>query len=82
MDTMANILAASMVCFPYVLVGLGQAIIVGTHSAGRNVRDAISTTDRTIPVRRTFEETLKTSREEDTRDQVGYIPGYSVVTGR
>jgi hypothetical protein len=78
---MANILAASMVCFPYVLVGLGQAIIVGTHSTGRTVRDAISTTDRTIPLRK-FEERLKTSREEDTRDQVAFIPGCSVVTGR
>ena len=39
LEYMASIIAASMVCFPYVIAGLGQAIIVGTHSAGRTVRD-------------------------------------------
>ena len=31
---MENVITASiMMCFPYVIVGLGQAIILGTHSA-------------------------------------------------
>jgi len=34
---MATVLSVSMVCFPYVIMGFGQAIIAGTMQAGRTV---------------------------------------------
>lgn len=78
---MANIIAASMVCFPYVMVGLGQAIIVGTHQAGRTVHDTTETTGRRVPHMR-FDKRLKISRKADTRGDLCFIPGCSVFTGR
>jgi hypothetical protein len=73
--TMATIITASMAYFPYVMVGLGQAIIVGTNPAGRTVHDTAETTGRRIPLM-TFEERVKTSGKEDTR------PGCPVFTAR
>ena len=81
MEHMANIIAASMVCFPYVIVGLGQAIIVGTHSAGRTVRDTAEATGRRIPLM-TFDERVKTSRKADARSPVCFIPGCPVFAPR
>lgn len=79
---MANIIATSMVCFPYVMVGLGQAIIVGTHAAGRTVRDtAEETTGRKIPLS-TFDERVMASRKEDGRCKVCFIPGCPVFAPR
>lgn len=75
---MANIIAASMVCFPYVIVGLGQAIIAGAHSAGRTDRDATETMGRRIPLGiMTFDESAKTSR-----CKVCFIPGCPVFIPR
>ncbi len=50
MEYMANILTTSMVCCPYVMVGLGQAIIVGAHSAGRTVHATAEDAVREIPL--------------------------------
>lgn len=80
-EHMANIITASMACFPYVMVGLGQAIIVGTHSTGRTAHDTAETTGRRIPLM-TFEERVKTSGKEDTRCKVCFIPGCPVFTAR
>lgn len=80
---MANIIAASMVCFPYVIVGLGQAIIAGALSAGRTDRDATETMGRRIPLGiMTFDESAKTSSKEDTRCKVCFIPGCPVFIPR
>lgn len=79
--TMATIITASMAYFPYVMVGLGQAIIVGTNPAGRTVHDTAETTGRRIPLM-TFEERVKTSGKEDTRCKVCFIPGCPVFTAR
>ncbi|CUS33807.1 hypothetical protein COMA2_140089 [Candidatus Nitrospira nitrificans] len=79
---MANIIDASMVCFPYVMAGLGQAIIVGTHSAGRTVRDtADEMIGRKIPLA-IFDEGLMASRKADARCKVCFIPGCSVFAPR
>lgn len=78
---MANIIAASMVCFPYIIVGLGQAIIVGTHLAGRAVRDTGETAGRVISLT-TFDESVMASRKEDTRCTVCFIPGCPIFTPR
>lgn len=78
---MANIITASMVCFPYVMVGLGQAIIAGTQSVGRLTHDAAETTGLRIPLT-TFEERAKRSRTEDTRCKVCFIPGCPVFAAR
>jgi len=78
---MENIITASMVCFPYVVAGLSQAIIAGTHQAGRTVRSMAETTGRRIPLA-AFDETVKTSRREDRRCKVCFIPGCSVFTSR
>ena len=79
--TMATIITASMAYFPYVMVGLGQAIIVGTHSVGRTVHDTAETTGRRIPLT-TYDERVKTSRTEDTRCKVCFIPGCPVFAPR
>lgn len=78
---MANIITASMVCFPYVMVGLGQAIIAGTHSTGRTAQDTAETMGRKIPLM-TYAGTVKASRKEDTRCKVCFIPGCPVFTAR
>ncbi len=77
---MANVIAASMVCFPYVIVGLAQAIIAGAHSAGRTDRDAAETIGGRIPL--VFDESAMTSRKEDTRCKVCFIPGCPVFIPR
>lgn len=78
---MANIITASMLCFPYVMVGLGQAIIVGTHSAGRTAPATAETPVRKIPFL-TFEEGVRTSRTDDKRCKVCFIPGCAVFAPR
>ena len=78
---MANIITASMVCFPYVMVGHGQAIIAGTHSVGKLTPDAAETKGRRIPLT-TFEERAKGSHKEDTRSKVCFIPGCPVFAAR
>ena len=78
---MANIITASMVCFPYVMVGLGQAIIMGTHSAGRTVHDRAETAVRKVPLM-AFDENSTASREGDTRCKVCFIPGCPVFAPR
>jgi hypothetical protein len=78
---MANIITASMVCFPYVMVGLGQAIIMGTHSAGRTVHDTAEATGQKLPVM-AFDGNVTTSREEETRCKVCFIPGCPVFVPR
>lgn len=78
---MANIITASMVCFPYVMVGLGQAIIMGTHSAGRTIYDTAETTGRKVPLM-AFDENGTASREGDTRCKVCFIPGCPVFAPR
>ena len=37
---MHNMLNLSMACFPYVLMGLGQAVIAGTNMPGRETDDS------------------------------------------
>ena len=81
MEHMASIITASMVCFPYVIVGLGQAIIVGTHAAGRTVHDRADSIGRRIPLA-TFDERVMASLKEDTRCKVCFIPGCSVFAPR
>jgi hypothetical protein len=79
---MANILTSSMVYFPYVMVGLGQAIIVGARSAGRAAYDtAEETTGKKVPLS-TFGERVNISRNEDKRCKVCFIPGCSVFAPR
>lgn len=79
---MASVIAASMVCFPYVIVGLGQAIIVGTHSTVRTVRDtAAGINGQKIPFM-TSNEMVKASRKEETRCKICFIPGCAVFTPR
>jgi len=78
---MANIIAASMVCFPYVMVGFGQAIIVATHSAGKTVGDTTESTGLKIPLA-TSDERIMTSHKEDTRCKVCFIPGCPVFIPR
>jgi ABC-type tungstate transport system substrate-binding protein len=67
---MVNILTASMVCFPYVIAGVGQAIIMGTNPAGRTVRD------RKIPLA-TFDVS-----NEGKRCKICFIPGCPVFASR
>ncbi len=50
---MANIITVSMVYFPYVIAGLGQAVIVGTNSARGTVHNTAEATDR-ISARATY----------------------------
>ena len=79
---MASVIAASMVCFPSVIVGLGQAIIVGTHSTVRTVRDtAAEINGQKIPFM-TSNEMVKASRKEETRCKICFIPGCAVFTPR
>jgi len=78
---MENVITASMVCFPYVIVGLGQAIILGAHSAGRTVRDTAETTGRKIPLT-VFDESVRKTRQKDTGCKVCFIPGCPVFTPR
>ncbi len=79
---MASVIAASMVCFPYVIVGLGQAIIVGTHSTVRTVRDTPAEINgQKIPFM-TSNEMVKASRKEETRCKICFIPGCAVFTPR
>ena len=80
-EHMANIIAASMVCFPYVIVGLGQAIIVGAHQAGRTVYDTAEAAGRKLPLM-AFDERVKTSRREDKRCKVCFIPGCTAFAPR
>ncbi|NGZ96267.1 MAG: hypothetical protein CV089_09090 [Nitrospira sp. WS110] len=68
---MAHIITVSMVCFPYVMAGLGQAIIVGTHSAGRPVPDTAATSGRKIPL---------PAREDHCK--VCFIPGCPLFAPR
>lgn len=68
---MTPIITLSMVCFPYVMAGLGQAIILGTHSAGRPVPDTAETSGRKIRLM---------AREE--RCKVCFIPGCAVFAPR
>lgn len=77
-EHMANIITASMVCFPYVMVGLGQAIIMGAHQAGRTARDKA---EARVPFV-TFDGRLKTSRREDRQCKVCFIPGCTVFAPR
>ena len=82
LEYMASIIAASMVCFPYVIAGLGQAIIVGTHSAGRTVRDtAEEIKGQKVPFM-TSNEIVQASRKEETRCKVCFIPGCAVFAPR
>lgn len=68
---MAHIITVSMVCFPYVMAGLGQVIIAGTHSARRPLPDTSETTGRRIPL---------AARED--RCKVCFIPGCAVFAPR
>lgn len=81
MEHMANILTASMVCCPYVMVGLGQAIIVGAHSAGRTAHATAEDAVREIPLA-TFDKEVQTSRTDDKRGKVCFIPGCAVFALR
>lgn len=78
---MENVITASMVCFPYVIVGIGQAIILGTHSAGRTVRDTTEATGRKIFLT-VFDEKARKTRQEDTGCKVCFVPGCRVFTPR
>ncbi len=80
-EHMANIITASMLYFPYVIVGLGQAIIVGAHSAGRTVPATVETPVRKVPLA-TFEKGAQTSRTDDKRCKVCFIPGCAVFAPR
>lgn len=80
-EDMANIITASMVYFPYVIVGLGQAIILGTNSAGRTVHATADTQGRIISLA-AFDDRVKALRTEDKRCKVCFIPGCSVFTPR
>lgn len=79
---MTNIIAVSMVCFPYVIVGFGQAIIVGTHQAGRTVRDTAEEINGRKISFMTSGERVKASRREDRKCKVCFIPGCTAFASR
>ena len=78
---MANIITVSMACFPYVIAGLGQAIIMGTHAAGRTVHDTAEAKDRRITLA-TYDENVKASRTGEKRCKVCFVPGCRVFAPR
>lgn len=78
---MANIITVSMTCFPYVMAGLGQVIIAGTNPTRRTVRGTAEASDRIISFA-TFDENAQTSRTEDKRCKVCFIPGCPVFASR
>lgn len=51
---MVNMLTLSMVCFPYVMMGLGQVIVVGINQAERKADNTDEIRGRRI-TRRFFE---------------------------
>lgn len=67
---MANVLAVSMVYFPYLLIGLGQAIIVGTRRTGRTGDDSVGAEGCRIHLVTSLEKTNAASAKE--RDISGY----------
>lgn len=67
---MANVLAVSMVYFPYLLIGLGQAIIVGTRRIGRAGDDSVKAEGCRIHLVTSLEKTNAASAKE--RDISGY----------